>query len=124
MNENYNINNVFFIGHSNGGVFALLLSLYIPNMFKGIVSHCGGVGYDPSFYLDFKLLKPTDNKTPLLFYTGENDIHRFPCEAAVNIFLGEDFPIVDIFVEKDIKHEYKSNCEAYILNWFESLIDR
>lgn len=121
MKEQYNINNVYFIGHSNGGVFALLLALYTPNMFKGIVSHAGGIGYDPNFYLNFKLLKDDDNKTPILFYTGENDIHRFPCEAAVNIFLGEEFPKVDIFIEKDIKHEYISNCESFILNWFDSL---
>lgn len=117
----YDIKNVYFIGHSNGGVFALLLALYTPNMFNGIVSHMGGIGYDPSFYLNFKLLKETDNKTPILFYTGENDIHKFPCESARNIFLGEDFPKIDIFVEKDIKHEYISTCEAYILNWFKSL---
>jgi predicted esterase len=121
MKDQYNINNVYFIGHSNGGVFALLLALYTPNMFKGIVSHAGGIGYDPRFYLDFKLLKSTDNKTPLLFYTGENDLHRFPCEAAHNIFLGKHFPIVDIFIEKDMKHEYKSSCESYMLNWLESL---
>ena len=108
-------------------------------MFTGIVSHMGGIGYDPGLYLNFRLLqitpsgakaltpvgKPefglTDNKTPLLFYTGEYDLHRKACESARKIFLSKEFPIVDIFIEKGIGHEYLPNCESYILNWFESL---
>ena len=121
MKEQYMIKNVYFIGHSNGGVFALLLALYTPNMFKGIVSHMGGIGYDPGLNLNFKLLEITNNKTPLLFYTGEYDLHRKACESARKIFLSEEFPIVDIFIEKGIGHEYLPNCESYILNWFESL---
>jgi predicted esterase len=144
MKQKYQIKNVYFIGHSNGGVFALLLALYIPNMFTGIVSHMGGIGYDPGLYLNFRLLQNSDNKTPLLFYTGravsgftgysaepvsqretgEYDIHKKTCESAREIFLGENFPIVDIFIEKDIGHEYLPNCESYILNWFASLNHR
>lgn len=121
MKEQYNIRNVYFIGHSNGGVFGLLLALYTPNMFTAIVSHMGGIGYDPGLYLNFKLLGVNDRKTPLLFYTGENDLHRVACESARKIFLSEGFPIVDMFVEDEIGHEYLSTCESYILDWFESL---
>ena len=123
IKSKYEINNIYFIGHSNGGVFALLLALYMPNTFTKIVSHMGGIGYDPAFYLDFSLLKNTDNKTPILFYTGENDIHQKPCEFAREIFLGENFPIVDIYIEKNIGHEYLSTCEPYILDWLMDLED-
>ena len=118
IREQYKIKNVYFIGHSNGGVFGLLLALYTPNLFNGIISHMGGIGYDPGLYLNFKALKPIENKTPLLFYTGENDIHKNACESARTIFLSEGFPIVDIFIEKNIGHEYLPNCESYILDCF------
>ena len=120
MQERYTINKIYFVGHSNGGVFALLLTLYMPNVFTGIVSHMGGIGYDPEFYLNFNLLQATDNKTPLLFYTGENDLHKMSYESAKKIFLSKGFP-TEIFIEKNIGHEYLPNCEPYILEWFESL---
>lgn len=120
MKEQYSINNVYFIGHSNGGVFALLLAIYTPNMFKGIISHMGGIGYDPDLYLNFNVMIDNDNKTPILFYTGENDLHKIPCEIALNIFQKEKFP-VDIIVEKDIGHEYLPNCEEHILEWIQSI---
>lgn len=85
MKDQYKINNVYFIGHSNDGVFALLLALYTPNMFKGIVSHMGCIWYDPDVYFNFKIMRDDDYKTPLLFYTGENDLHKIPCEIAYNI---------------------------------------
>jgi len=121
MKEQYNIGNVYFIGHSNGGVFGLLLALYFPNLFTGITSHCGGLGFDPGLYLNFKLLKEDDKKTPLLFYTGDNDLHKDACIAAKIVFESEGFPIVDIFIEKELEHKYLPTCEPYILNWFESL---
>jgi poly(3-hydroxybutyrate) depolymerase len=119
----YNIddNRIYFVGHSNGGVFGCLLPIYLPNIFKGIVSHMGGIGHDPHFYLDFSRLLPNNNKTPILFYTGEHDVHRFPCEAAHSLFLAEKFPIVDIHIEDGLDHTYSYNCEPYILNWFNNL---
>jgi len=120
---NYHIDNkrVYFVGHSNGGVFGCLLTIYLPNTFRGIVSHMGGIGHDPHFYLDFPKLSNTDNKTPILFYTGEYDVHKFPCEVAYNIFKSEDFPIVDIYIEPNLDHTYCYNCEPYILNWLNNL---
>jgi predicted esterase len=121
MKEQYNIRNVYFIGHSNGGVFGLLLALYTPNLFTAIVSHMGGIGYDPGLYLNFKLLNIDDKRTPILLYTGEADLHKEACQSARKIFLNEKFPIVDIFIEEQIGHEYLPSCESYILGWLESL---
>lgn len=53
--QNYNIDKKVFIGHSNGGVFGLLLPIHLPNLFDIIISHQGGLGYDPFFRLDFEL---------------------------------------------------------------------
>lgn len=116
MKEQYHINNIYFIGHSNGGVFALLLAIYTPNLFQTIVSHMGGIGYDPDLFLDFNSMKNNEQRTPILFYTGENDLHKIPCQSAYKIFKEQKFP-VDIFIEKNIGHEYLSNCEEYLLNW-------
>lgn len=79
----------------------------------------GGIGFDPHFYLDFSRLK--GNRTPILFYTGEHDLHKRPCEAAQSIFLTEEFPRVDIDIEPNIDHEYIHTCEPYILQWIHSL---
>jgi len=121
MRDQYKIRNVYFIGHSNGGVFGLLLALYTPNIFTAIVSHMGGIGYDPGLHLNFKLLNVDDKRTPILLYTGEMDLHKEACESAKRIFLNEGFPVVDMFVENEIGHEYLPTCEPYILNWLESL---
>lgn len=45
IKKNYNIDNdrIYFIGHSNGGVFGCLLTIHLPNTFKAI-SHMGGKG--------------------------------------------------------------------------------
>jgi len=119
MKEQYNIKNVYFIGHSNGGVFGLMLALYTPNLFTAIVSHMGGIGYDPGLYLNFKLLELSDQKTPLLFYTGEADLHKEACESATKIFLNKGFSVT-MFVEDKIGHEYLPSCEPYLLDWFRS----
>lgn len=47
------IDDYYLIGHSNGGVFACLMAVYIGHKFKTIISHMGGIGFDPHFYLDF-----------------------------------------------------------------------
>lgn len=120
IKEKYSINNLYLIGHSNGGIFALLLALYTPNLFKGIVSHMGGIGYDPDLYLNFKIMNNNDNRTPILFYTGENDLHKISCEVAKDIFSKEGFPTT-IITEKNIAHEYLPNCEEHILNWLQTL---
>jgi len=120
MKDQYQINNVYFIGHSNGGVFALLLTLYVPNLFTAIVSHMGGLGFDPDLYLNFGLMRYDDIKPPILFYTGENDLHKVPCEMARDIFSQEGFR-VDFIVAKGVRHEYLQSCEQPILDWLESL---
>lgn len=116
MKESYTIRRIFSIGHSNGGVFNLQLAIYLPNTFAGIISHQGGIGYDPGYYLDFSRLKEEDNKTPILFYTGTDDIHREPCEWAANIFRDANFP-VDIFIEQGARHSYLSSAEEFMMSW-------
>lgn len=116
MRANYRIRSIFTIGHSNGGVFNLQLAIHLPNVFSGIVSHQGGVGYDPGYYLDFSCMKEDDKKTPLLFYTGTDDIHREPCQWAASIFADANFP-VDLFIEEGAQHKYLSSAEDYMINW-------
>lgn len=118
VKEKYHINKSYFVGHSNGGVFACLLALYLPNTFDKIISHMGGIGFDPHFYLDYQILKSNDRRTPLLFYTGENDIHKQPCEAAKSIFEGDEFP-ASLYIHPELGHDYEYHCEQYIYEWFQ-----
>lgn len=108
------LNRKYFVGHSNGGVFGCLVAIFLSDIFTGVISHMGGIGYDPHFYLDFSR---DHNKIPILFYTGEHDIHKFPSEAAQSIFLGEDYTIADIYIEPNIGHEYCPSSELFILDW-------
>jgi len=81
-----------------------------------MLTFLGGIGYDIGLNLKFKLLNENDNKTPSLFYTGEYNLHKKPYESARGYF-----HILDIFIEPNIGHEYKSNCEDYMLNLLESI---
>jgi hypothetical protein len=59
IDNNYKINKKIIMGHSNGGVFCLLMAIYLPNTFDAIISHQGGIGFDPLFCLDFDLIEIT-----------------------------------------------------------------
>lgn len=120
MSSRYSIDKerIYFIGHSNGGVFGMILALHLPDTFRKIVSHVGGIGWDPRFYLDF-LIVEGKRKTPVLFYTGEHDIHLKPCQAGFQILQTEGFP-VEIHVESGIGHVYLKACEKYLLDWLTS----
>lgn len=110
---------VYYCGYSNGGVILCLFAIRLAHLFTAMVSHMGGIGYDACFYLDFSLndaLIP-----PLLFYTGEFDIHRKPCETARKIFLCANTTIVDIHIEPGLDHSYRSNCEQFIIQWIDNL---
>lgn len=112
----YESQNKYLIGHSNGGVFACLVPLFLPSIFKKVCSHMGGIGYDLAFYLNFE--KSNGIKTPMLFYSGENDVHLNPCIAAKNIFESEGFE-VKLIVIPGLKHFYvKEECKKIMHNWF------
>lgn len=111
--KNYNF---YFIGHSNGGVFATLVAVFLPNTFRSIVSHKGGLGYDKQFYLDFDRLLDSDRRTPILFFTSEYDIHRPVCEQAHELFKNMEFPSELIIVPKD-GHIYNYEYESDIIDW-------
>jgi predicted esterase len=122
-NDHTDIEDIYFIGHSNGGVFALLMALYLPNAFKGIVSHQGGLGFDPLYYLPFEILddlkedETPKQRVPILLYTGEFDIHREVCEQAALLFRNEGFHRVDLFIEEGATHHYDPSCEKYLYDW-------
>jgi predicted esterase len=120
MRDHYPIHRIFTIGHSNGGVFNIQLALHMPNIFAGIVSHQGGIGYDPRYYLDFSVMNEEDHKTPILFYTGTDDIHKDPCIWAADIFRDAGFP-VELYIEQDGKHRYESTSEPFMIRWLLNL---
>ena len=109
---------VYYIGHSNGGVFGCLLSVYLPNHFRAICSHMGGIGWDPSFYLDFEKLKEGDKKTPMFLVTSEFDVHLHPTKAAFNLYKGEEFPNIQMVVKPNTDHTYLPDIEPSIWNFF------
>lgn len=85
-------------------------------LFETITSHMGGIGYDTSFSVDFEdIIYPLPR---VLFYTGENDIHKIPCQQARNILISNDFPHVNYYKQPLVRHKYEAdNAEPYILKW-------
>jgi predicted esterase len=114
MKKMYDIKKVYFVSHSNGGVFALLMAVYMSNYFDAIVSHQGGMGFDPHFYVDFS--KASCNKPRMLFYTGTFDIHKKVCEEAHELFKSEGYDS-ELYIENGLEHTYDKACEPYILNF-------
>ena len=110
------INRKVMMGHSNGGVFALLIPIYLPNMFDTIISHQGGLGFDPLFRLDFELVNVNDNKPKILIYTGEFDVHKSVCEQAQQIFSNEGYD-AELICVPGLYHGRDKECEQYILQW-------
>jgi poly(3-hydroxybutyrate) depolymerase len=110
------IRHVHAIGHSNGGVFVLLLALAHPSLFATVVSHQGGLGWDPECVFDFDSLEEGERKPRMLFYTGEHDEYRLPCQNGHAIFVDEGFDST-LFVEPGLEHGYDFSCEPYILDW-------
>jgi pimeloyl-ACP methyl ester carboxylesterase len=113
--EYFKLPNVYYIGHSNGGVFSSLLAVYLPTTFRAIVNHKGGLGYDTGFYIDFDQLND-DRKTPILFFTSENDIYRSVSQHGYELFKNMDFPC-ELIVMPDDGHVYNSEYEKFILDW-------
>jgi hypothetical protein len=121
IQNNYNINKKVMMGHSNGGVFSLLMPIHLPNLFDMIISHQGGMGFDPYFGLDFDLVKINDNKPKLLFYTGTLDMHKNVCKIAHDVFLAEKYDSSIIIID-GLNHNYKNECEIIIKKWIEENI--
>jgi len=112
---------IFLMGHSNGGVFCLLVLLYLPGFFRAVCSHMGGIGWDPYFYLPFEIMDENSKKTPLLLVTGDKDVHKQPCQAAKNIFETEGWDKVDYFEQENTPHKYNHRVEDFIWEWFNSI---
>lgn len=117
----YKINKKVMLGHSNGGVFSLLIPIYLPSVFDIIISHQGGIGFDPYFCLDFHLVDTEKRKEKILFYTGTLDIHKSVSEQANNIFKAEGYK-TDIIIIDKLDHNYKHECENIIKKWIEDNI--
>jgi predicted peptidase len=112
--------NIYFMGHSNGGIFGLLVMLHLhPSTFKGVVCHMGGIGHDPHYYLDFKYFEEFNPQSypKILFYTGTHDEYRVPTLQAMDIFKAYDFE-TSLYIEEGIGHEYNHNVvENVVLEW-------
>ena len=117
------VKDIYFIGHSNGGIFGLLVLLWLPrNSIKAIISHMGGIGWDSHYYLDFKDWDkiPKEELPNILIYTGSEDSYKEPSLQAKRIFEAYDFK-VDLFIEPNTKHVYNKNvADRVILNWISS----
>jgi len=114
--EKYNFIDFYAIGHSNGGVFITLFPIYLPNEFKALVSHQGGFGWDEWFNIPFNKINNEDNKTPIYFYTGTEDVHKIPCIQAHQLFINEGFDST-IYIEDGLKHTWKKYCEKNIFDY-------
>lgn len=112
----YNFTNFYAIGHSNGGVFVTLFPIYLPNEFKALVSHQGGIGWDEWFNIPFEKIKNEDTKTPIYFYSGTDDVHKIPCIQAHKLFINEEFNS-EIYIEDGLNHTWNKSCENNLYNY-------
>jgi predicted esterase len=110
----YNINKIFSLGHSNGGVFNLQLAIHMPNIFTCIISHMGGIGFDVMYRLDFDRLPVDGRSTSIHLITGEYDEHRMPSIIAKRLFDGEGFPTAEVVEYPNTPHQYLVKNEYYI----------
>lgn len=121
IDNNYLIKKKIIMGHSNGGVFVLLAAIYLSNIFDAIISHQGGIGFDPLFGLDFDMIEDNSKKAKVLFYTGSLDGHKSVCEIAHRVFLAEKYDS-SIYIKDELKHNYEKDCEIVIKKWLETKI--
>ena len=113
----YSFIDFYAIGHSNGGVFVCLFPIYLPNEFKALVSHQGGMGWDEWFNIPFEKLDLNSIKPAMYFYTGSEDIHLIPCIQAHQIFTNEQFKS-ELYIEDGLKHTWEKNHEKRIYAYF------
>lgn len=134
------IDDYYFWGYSNGGVFALLVAVYFIDVscgcgccFKGIVSYNGGIGFDDAFVIPFDLLEESQQKcsssdqiqkTRILFYTSDKDVHRSVCEQGHELFknMGYDSTFMlsrlsDCHQGSKDGHAFCPDDEPIILDW-------
>jgi predicted esterase len=109
----YNIDKIFHLGHSNGGVFNIQLAIYMPDVFTCIISHMGGIGYDMTYQLDFEKL--VNNNTPIHFITAEYDEHKEPCIIAKRLFDSYGFK-TSILEYPNLAHQYLVSNEIHIVD--------
>jgi predicted esterase len=114
--QKYKFIDFYAIGHSNGGVFVCLFPIYLPNEFKALVSHQGGIGWDEWFNISFEKLDVTSIKPSIYFYTGTEDIHKIPCIQAHKLFTNEGFDS-KLYIEDGLTHTWKKYHEDTIYEY-------
>ena len=102
-------------------MFGLLLPIHLPNIFTGIISHQGGLGYDPGFYLDFELLPGDAIRPDILFYTSDIDVHREACEGGYMLFKNIDFNCHIVIAKNEVHGRITTNSQTYIFNFITTL---
>jgi predicted esterase len=120
----YRINNIFHVGHSNGGVFNLQLAIHMPTVFTCLVSHNGGLGFDFQYYLDFVLISDVEYKVPILFITGEFDVHKLPCQQAKLLFENEGFDDIQYIEHPNTLHFYCKSHEDNMLTFINKCLSK
>jgi len=114
--DKYQFTDFYAVGHSNGGVFICLFPIYLPNEFKALVSHQGGMGLDEWFNIPFEKLDTSSVKPSIYFYTGTDDIHKIPCIKAHEIFTNEGFDY-KLDIENGLQHTWEKYHESSIYDY-------
>jgi len=83
INNLYSIDNVHYIGFSNGGIFSSIVAQKYGNkIFSSIINLMGGFGHKNSEVLDMQIYNPL----PILFISGTNDEYLDSCIYAHEFF--------------------------------------
>jgi predicted esterase len=104
MHDRYNINlnKVYCIGFSNGGIFSSLVAQKYGNrLFAGIANIMGGFGkHHTEVELYFGV-----NPCRILFLTGTKDDYKTSCEVAYDYFVSIGYDC-QLKVICDVGHQY------------------
>jgi predicted esterase len=129
-NFQIDLNRIFVIGHSNGGLFSSSLALYYDkSRFAAICNHMGGIS-EAQVPLDFtrtttyqlhiltiKIAKEKEKLIPLYIITGTQDTMQANCMRARRVFEGYGH-VVKYDNQQDKQHEYQMELEPEIYKFF------
>lgn len=110
---------VYFLGHSNGGIFACSAAVKLGNTFAAVgISMGGWRGHmDPTLGGYVEICEQTRSSLPIVIVTGDGDSYFGPCERARDIFSSTGHP-VEFHTLINTPHKFQPRSECIFCEFF------